>query len=218
MTENQNTPTTELDFDEWLAGGERTTHHVTLFGRLDLLADIEELEKQRIPYEAPPEGDEALGGETDPNAELDAKIAVLEAQVYASKREFRVSAITGNEELDLLDQIRKDLAKEIEAAAAEGRREAKTTAKLMDITAPADINALARTGANEKTNEVVSRELRVRKIAMAAKTRIKGDWAPISRDQVERMLTILGDAQMGLIADAVIASSDDVPLVTVPKS
>lgn len=218
MTENQNTPTTELDFDEWLAGGERTTHHVNLFGRLDLMAEIEQLEKQRVPYQAPAEGDEALGGDTDPNAELDAKIEAFEAQIYASKREFRVSAITYNEEQDLLDQIRKDLATEIEAAAAEGRREAKTTAKLMDITAPADINNLARVGAKEKTDAVVSRELRVRKIAMAAKTRIKGEWAPINRDQVERMLTILGDAQMGLIADAVISSSDDVPLVTVPKS
>lgn len=218
MTENQNTPTIELDFDEWLAGGERTTHHVTLFARLDLLAEIEQLEKQRVPYQAPAEGDEALGGDIDPNAELDAKIETFEAQIYASKREFRVSAITYNEEQDLLDQIRKDLAPEIEAAAAEGRREAKTTAKLMDITAPADINNLARVGAKEKTDAVVSRELRVRKIAMAAKTRIKGEWAPLNRDQVERMLTILGDAQMGLIADAVISSSDDVPVVTVPKS
>ncbi|RAX50859.1 hypothetical protein DQ353_00200 [Arthrobacter sp. AQ5-05] len=218
MTENQNTPTSELDFDAWLAGGERTTHHVTLFARLDLMAEIEQLEKQRIPYKAPDEADASLGGDTDPNTELDAKIAEFEAQIYASKREFRVSAITYNEEQEILDQIRKDLAPEIEAAAAEGRREAKITAKLMDITAPADINQLARTGANEKTNAVISRELRVRKIAMAAKTRISGEWASINRDQVERMLTVLGDAQMGLIADAVIASSDDVPLVTVPKS
>ena len=218
MTENQNTPTTELDFDEWLAGGERTTHHVTLFGRFDLLADIEELEKQRVTYTPPSEGDEALGGETDPNADIEAQIEALEAQLYASKREFRVSAITLDEHTEMKDQIRKDLKEEISAAALSGRIGAKETAGLLGVTAVNDINELTRVGANEKVSEVISSELRLRKIAFAAKVRFGNDWRPMTRDQVATMAKRLGDAQMNMLAEAALSASSDIPEVTIPKS
>jgi hypothetical protein len=218
MSEIQNTPTTELDFDEWLAGGERTTHHVTLFGRLDLLADIEELEKQRVTYTAPAEGDEALGGETDPNAEINAKIADLEQQLYASKREFRVSAITGDEEDKMKGEIREDLKSEIEEAAGKGRAGARTTAKLMGISSANDINELVRVGANEETNRVIRTELRLRQIAFATKTRFRGEWMSLTRDRVKVLHDNLGDAQIDMLALAARAASNDVPEVTVPKS
>lgn len=218
MTENQNTPTAELDFDEWLAGGERTTHHVTLFGRLDLLADIEELEKQRVTYTPPAEGDEALGGEVDPNTEINAKIADLEQQLYASKREFRVSAITEGEQDDMKEAIRKDLATEIDEAAGKGRAGARTTAKLMGISSANDVNELVRVGANEETNRVIRNELRLRQIAFATKTRFRGDWMPLTRDQVEVLHKGLGDAQIDMLALAARSASNDVPKVTVPKS
>lgn len=218
MTENQNTPTSELDFDEWLAGGERTTHHVTLFGRLDLLADIEELEKQRVTYTTPAEGDEALGGEIDPNAEINAKIGELEQKLYASKREFRVSAITGDEEDEMKEAIRKELATEIEEAAGKGRAGARTTAKLMGISSANDINELVRVGANEETSRVIRTELRLRQIAFATKTRFKGEWISLTRDQVKILHKGLGDAQIDMLATAARAASNDVPEVTVPKS
>lgn len=218
MTENQNTPTSELDFDAWLAGGERTTHHVTLFGRLDLLADIEELEKKRITYTPPAEGDEALGGETDPNAEINAQITALEEQLYASKREFRVSAITGDEQDKMKEEIRKDLATEIEEAAGKGRAGARTTAKLMGISSANDINELVRVGANEETSRVIRAELRARQIAFASKTRFNGEWRSMSVDQAKALHANLGDAQIDMLAEAAASASNEVPKVTVPKS
>lgn len=218
MTENQNTPTSELDFDEWLAGGERTTHHVTLFGRLDLLADIEELEKKRITYTPPAEGDEALGGETDPNAEINTQITALEEQLYASKREFRVSAITVDEQDKMKEEIRKDLADELVEAAAKGRAGARTTAKLMGISSTNDINELVRVGANEETTKIIRTELRARQIAFASKTLFNGEWRDLTVAQAKVLHNKLGDAQIDMIAEAAAAASNDVPKVTVPKS
>ncbi|MFF5791134.1 hypothetical protein ACFY5D_03705 [Paeniglutamicibacter sp. NPDC012692] len=218
MTENQNTPTSELDFDEWLAGGERTTHHVTLFGRLGLIGDIERLEKQRVTYTPPAEGDEALGGEEDPNADINAKIEELEQKLYESKREFRVSAVTGDEEDAMKEEIRKDLADELVEAAAKGRAGARTTAKLMGISSTSDINELVRVGANEETNRVIRTELRLRQIASATKVRYKDDWVQLTRDQVKVLHDKLGDAQIDMLVQAARAASSDVPEVTVPKS
>lgn len=67
---DQNTPapSSELDFDAWLAGGERTTHNVNLYARMDLIAEVETLEAQRITVQETPEDDRALGGDDNPNA------------------------------------------------------------------------------------------------------------------------------------------------------
>lgn len=219
MSENKLPDTTpELDFDAWLAGGERTTHYVPLYTRFDIIADIEELEKQRVPFEAPEEGDESLGGETDPNTELNAKIDELYEQIHASKREFRVTAITLDEHEAIKAQVLEELSSEIDAAAAKGREEARKTADRMGIKAVNDINGIVRVGANEKTRELITHEVTLRKVAAATTTRFNGEWRPLSVDQVRALHKAVGDAQINMLSEAALSASNDVPEVTIPKS
>lgn len=218
MTENNIPQSPELDFDAWLAGGERTQHFVPLYTRFDLIADIEELENQRIDYDAPAEGDESLGGDEDPNAEINQKIDVLNAQLYASKREFRVSAITQGEVEAIQAEVRSDLSDEIDSAAAIGRAEAKKTAKRAGIVAANDTNGVVRTGGIEESSKVIAFEVLMRKIAFSAKTRFNGEWRELSVDQVKAMHKALGDAQIDRLSEAALSASNEIPEVTVPKS
>lgn len=218
MTENNIPQSPELDFDAWLAGGERTQHFVPLYTRFDLIADIEELENQRVEYKAPEEGDESLGGEVNPNAEIDQKIDDLNAQVHASKREFRVSAITQDEHEVIKAQVTADLSDEIDAAAAIGRAEAKKTAKRAGIIATNDINGIVRTGGIEESSKLITFEVLMRKIAFSAKTRFNGEWRELSVAQVKAMHKALGDAQIGMLSEAALSASNEIPEVTVPKS
>lgn len=219
MSENQNTPTgsTELDFDDWLAGGERTTHHVTVFARYDLIADIDALEKQRVHVPEVREGDESLGGEENPNADIDDQIDALNARIYASKREFRVSALTDQETQQIREDVRKEHSTQIDAAADYGRAEGKKSAKRAGITAVNDVNGIIAKGGIEEASNLINHEVALRMIAQATKTRHGGDWVPLSVDNVRAIYQKLGQAQIDRLADAASQASSDVPAVTVPK-
>ncbi len=216
---DQITQTAELDLDNWLAGGERTTHNVNLFARYDLLAEIDTLEAQRVKVETTPEGDEALGGNKNPNASIDEQIEELEARIYASKKVFRVSALTKEEIDDIRELVLNECSEDIDKAAALGRQEAKKTAKRMEISVPADINALVKIGAKEFTDKLISRETTLRRIAQATKTQNSaGDWVPLSLEQIRTLYAKLGETQISLLADAAYQAENTAPKVTVPKS
>jgi hypothetical protein len=219
MTENQiPAPSAELDFDAWLAGGERAAHYVNLYSRLDLIASIEELQKQLVAIDEVTEGDEAMGGNEDPNEDLHEQVNALYAEVDASKREFRVEALTDEESDEIQKQVRTDLSDQIDAAATEGQTEARKTAKRLGITAPGDINNLVRVGANETATALVNREAALRKIAQATKVRQGGDWLPLTVGQVRALYKKLGQAQIDMLADAAMKAANEVPEVTIPKS
>lgn len=218
MTENTNTPTSELDLDDWLAGGQRNTQLVVLFARNGLFADIQALERQLTPAPQVAEGDESLGGEHDPNIELRAEIDRLEQELYASKKEFRVAGRTTEESKAIEQQIREDLKAEIDAAAAKGRAEAKKTADRLGVKAVDEVNEIIRSGALEFISRLVTFEHSIRSIAASTTVKVGDEWVPVTAEQVRKMYKTIGEAQVDLLAQAALKSANDTPKVTVPKS
>lgn len=217
MSENI-TPNAELDLDSWLATGERNTHNVNLYARMDLIAEVEALEAQRVDVPASAGDDEALGGADNPNAELDVQINDLWSRIDQSKKVFRVTALTKQETDEIREKVLKECTEDIDKAAALGRAEAKKTCKRMDITAPADINAYVRIGVKEFTDKVINHEVTLRMIADATKMQVGEGWVQITLDQTRTLYEKLGESQIGLLADAAYKANNETPEVTVPKS
>lgn len=212
-------PNTEFDFNAWLATGERVTHTVNLFARIALLDEIDKLKDQRVPVQETAEGDESLGGDANPNADLDQQIEALEMRVWESKLAFRVVGRTGTEIDAIRESVLKDCAEEIDTAAAKGRAEAIKMAKRGGVTVPGDINALARLGGTEWANKIINHEINLRIVAESASIITPNDTLqPVSVESVRSMIDKLGDQQVGLLVDAAYKAKDDAPQVTVPKS
>ncbi len=217
MSENI-TPNAELDLDEWLAMGERTVHNVNLYARFDLIAEIDALEAKKVTVEEVPEGEESLGGNFNPNAGLEAQIDELYNRINASKKIFRVTSLT-DEEIDAIrEEVLTTCTKEIDAQAELGKNEARKSAARMEIKTPADVNAMVRLGVNEFTKKFIERETRLRMIAKSTTTMSKGKLVELSLGQVRSIYEKFGEAQMRLLADASARATQDIPVVTVPKS
>ncbi|UXN31013.1 hypothetical protein [Glutamicibacter sp. M10] len=217
MSENI-APNAELDLDQWLATGERNTHNVNLYARMDLIAEVEALEAQKQPVEQVAEGDEALGGTNNPNAELEAQIDDLWNRIDQSKRVFRVTALTKQETDAIREKVLDECSDKIDKAAAMGRTEAKKTCKRMEISVPADINAYLRIGVKEFTDKVINHETTLRMIAEATKMQVGEGWKQLTLDQTRTLYEKLGESQIGLLADAAYKANNETPEVTVPKS
>lgn len=212
------TPSAELDLDEWLALGERTVHNVNLYARFDLIAEIDALEAQRVPVEEVPEGDEALGGNSNPNASIDAEIDELKLRIHASKKIFRVTSLTDAEIADIRETVLTECSDEIDKQAELGKNEARKTAARMEVKTPADVNALVRLNVNEFTRKFIERETRLRMIAASTTIMNKGKLVDLTLEQTRTLYEKLGEAQMRLLADASARATKDIPEVTVPKS
>lgn len=217
MSENI-APNSELDLDEWLAMGERTVHNVNLYARFDLIAEIDALEAQRVPVEEVPEGDEALGGNGNPNAVLEAQIDELYTRINASKKIFRVTSLTDAEIADIRETVLTECSKEIDKQAELGKNEARKTAARMEVKTPADVNAIVRLGVNEFTKKFIDRETRLRMIAGSTTIMNKGKLVDLTLEQTRTLYEKLGEAQMRLLADASARATQDIPEVNVPKS
>lgn len=226
--ENLNTQS-ELDFDNWLATGERTAHHVPVFGRLDLLAEIEELEAQ-IPE---PKTRPALGEKVDPDAtlggdsptpeeeltnELNAKIRDLWLRINESKRVFRVTGLTSEETRTIREAVLNDLTDELDKASKWAQAEARKTCKRMDLTTPADVNLIVRQAIKEATDKIVQEEVAIRAIASAAKFKVGDHYQDMTPDNVRSLKEKLGEVQLDRLADASLKARTQAPEVTVPKS
>lgn len=217
MSENI-TPISELDLDEWLAMGERTVHNVNLYARFDLIAEIDALEAQKVPVEEVPEGDEALGGNNNPNAALEAQIDELYTRINASKKIFRVTSLTDAEIAGIRETVLTECSEEIDKQAELGKKEARKTASRMEVKTPADVNAMVRLGVNEFTKKFIDRETRLRMIAASTTITNKGKLVDLTLEQTRTLYEKLGEAQMRLLADASARATQDIPEVTVPKS
>lgn len=217
MSENI-TPNSELDLDQWLATGERNTHNVNLYARMDLIAEVEALEAKKQAVEGVHEGDEALGGNTNPNTALEAEIDDMWMRIDQSKRVFRVTALTKQEIDSIRESVLKECSEKIDEAATMGRAEAKKTCKRMEITLPADINAYVRIGVKEFTDKLIDHETTLRMIAQATKMQIRESWSQVTLDQTRTLYEKLGESQIGLLADAAYKANNETPEVTVPKS
>lgn len=217
MSENI-APNSELDLDEWLAMGERTVHNVNLYARFDLIAEIDALEAQKQPVEEVPEGDEALGGNSDPNAGLDAEIDELKMRIHASKRIFRVTSLTDAEIAEIRETVLTECSEDIDKQAELGKNEARKTAARMEVKTPADVNALVRVNVNEFTRKFIERESRLRIIAASTTLMNNGKLVDLTLEQARTLYEKLGEAQMRLLSDANARATQDIPEVTVPKS
>lgn len=216
--ENELSSEPQLDLDTWLATGERTTHNVPLFARMDLYAEIESLQSQ-IPVELreAPAKDESLGGETDPFEDLRLQIRVLEDRIYASKMVFRVTALTQEEIKDTRREVEETFKGDIEKVAAKGREEGKRTAKNLGVTVPNDINQMMRIGATKAIEEFVERELGLALIAKATQTVRDGQPIQLTVDQVRKLYAKLGETQVGLLSRAAKRANTELPKVTPGK-
>lgn len=213
------TDTVEPDFDDWLAGGERKAHFVTLYARADLYADIEELERKRVVAEKVAEEDRGLSDYADnPNAELDQQIKALWEQLDASKREFRVSSRTPEEVREIRAAVEEELKTEADEATDRARNRARDNAKRLGITAAADINRLVRTQAAEAYAAVIEGETDLRSLAQSIAIRKGEDWIPLTVDQLRALQKKLGGSQMNAINQAYARAAGEAPVVTVPKS
>ncbi|UAV84843.1 putative tail assembly chaperone [Glutamicibacter phage BIM BV-113] len=217
MSENI-APNSELDLDEWLAMGERTVHNVNLYARFDLIAEIDALEAKKVPVEDVPEGDEALGGSSNPNAGIEAEIDEIKMRIHASKKVFRVTSLTDAEIAGIRETVLTDCSKDIDKQAELGKKEARKTAARMEVKTPADVNALVRLNVNEFTRKFIEGEIRLRMIAASTTLMSKGQLVQITLEQTRTLYEKLGEAQMRLLADASARATQDIPVVNVPKS
>lgn len=199
-----------FNLDDWLDGIQRTERSVTLYGRPDLLADIDELEAQQRQAAAIPEEDRAAGEST--GGKLQEKIDALYIALDASKLVFRVSFLDDEEQNAIESQVKEDLKADADKAAAAARKEAREKCKRLDITTANDINLMARTMANAAADAVIQREVNIRTIAAAVVS------PRLTVDQVRKLYTKVGDSQIALLSKAYSRASNEAPQVTVPKS
>ncbi|QFG09559.1 tail assembly chaperone [Arthrobacter phage TripleJ] len=207
---SETTPET-LDLDAWLDGAHRAERSVTLYARADLLADLDQLEaKLRQVAEIPAE--DRSYADADEGAEIRARIDDLNIQLDASKLVVRVTSLEDTEYSEIVDQVKKDLKSEADKAASDARAEAREKCRRLEITAANDINAFIRPAANAAADAVIEREVSIRTIAAAVVS------PKMSVDQVRKLYSRIGDAQVGLLSQAYTRASIEAPQVTVPKS
>lgn len=211
-------PTVEIDFDSWLAGGERKAHFVTLYARADLIADIEELEKKRVTEQVVREEDASFGGEGSPNAAVDEQINALYLQLDASKKEFRVSSRTAPELEAIREQVLIDFKDAADTAAKKARVAAQDLAKRMGVTAVVDVNNMIRTKALEASNTIIEREVSIQAVAASTTMRVGDGWQPLTADHVRRLYEVIGESQADILNRAFSRAAHEAPVVTVPKS
>jgi hypothetical protein len=202
--------TKEFSLDNWLDGIQRTERSVTLYARPDLLADIDELEAQQRQAGEISEEDRAAGEST--GGKLQEKIDALYIALDASKQVFRVSFLDDEEQNAIESAVKVELKDEADKAAAAARREAKDKCKRLEITQANDINTIARNMANAAADKVIEREVSIRTIAAAVVS------PRLSVEQVRKLYTKVGDAQIALLSQAYTRASNEAPQVTVPKS
>lgn len=200
----------EFNLDNWLDGIQRTERSVTLYGRPDLLADIDELEAQQRASADVPEEDRAAGEST--GGKLQEKIDALYLELDASKLVFRVSFLDDQEQNAIEESAKADMKADADAAAAAARKEAREKCKRLEITQANEINTIARNMANAAADKVIEREVSIRTIAAAVVS------PKLTVEQVRKLYTKVGDSQISLLSRAYSRASVEAPQVTVPKS
>lgn len=216
MTENIAPEATESEdwLDNWLDSAKRTVRSVTLYAANDVLAEIDELEAQlRVAQSASREGlGERSYGESDPTADLQAKIDARYLELDQSKRVFRISFLSADEIETIREATINDLKAQLDKVSADSRKLAQDQAKRENITNPADLNAFVRGTARAAASKVLEREVSIRTIAEAIVS------PKMTQDNVRRLYDKLGDSQVALLSQAYSKAANEAPRVTVPKS
>lgn len=82
----------DADFDAWLSGAKLHEESVTVYGRADLVADLQELEEQLQAANQHAILDDRLAGSSTPQA-IAARIAKVQEEMRASARTFRFRSL-----------------------------------------------------------------------------------------------------------------------------
>lgn len=204
-------PNETIDLDDWLDGAHRAERSVTLYARADLLADIDQLEAKLRQVAEVPEEDRSYA-DADEGAEIRAQINALYVSLDQSKLIVRVTSLEDTQYEAIVEQVKKDLKTEADKAAADARQEARERCRRLEITAANDINAFVRPAANAAAEAVIERETSIRTIAAAVVS------PKMSVEQVRKLYSRIGDAQVALLSQAYTRASNEAPQVTVPKS
>lgn len=204
-------PAEIIDLDDWLDGAHRAERSVTLYARADILADIDQLEAKLRQVTEVPEEDRSYA-DADAGAEIRAEIDALYVSLDSSKLVFRVTSLEDTEQEAIAEQVKKDLKDEADQAAKKARDEAREKCRRLEITNANEINAFIRPAANAAADAVIERERSIRTIAAAVVS------PKLSIEQVRKLYTKIGDAQVALLSQAYTRASLEAPQVTVPKS
>lgn len=86
-----------FDFDAWLSGARAQERAATVYGRGDLVADLEQLEEQYRAAKANPVNDDRLGATSNSPDAIAARITDLQQQLRGSARTFRFRALDESE-------------------------------------------------------------------------------------------------------------------------
>lgn len=208
MTEITNAP--DFDLDAWLDGAKRTERSVIVYGRADLLADIDLLEAEQRTLKSIPEEDRSMGG--DDADELQRKIDDLNVQMNASKMVLRVRSLIGEELESIRVQANIDLKDALDKAAASARADAKLQCTRAGVTAANDVNTVMRNAAAAAVQVTLEMETDLRTIASAVVS------PPMDAARVTKLIAAIGEKQVDKIKEAYSRATNEEPRVQLPKS
>lgn len=198
------------DIDAWLDGAKRAERTVEVYGRADLLADIELLESEQRTLNSIPDEDRAFAG--DDGDDLQAKIDALNEQIAASKIVLRVRALIDDEVEVIRAATAKEIKTQLDEAAAEARTDARVQCERAGIKGANDINQLVRTAAITASTTLLQKEADLRVIAEA----VVSPRMDIGR--VKKLVDLVGEAQTNKIKEAYSRATTEAPRVMIPKS
>lgn len=208
MTEIDNPP--ELDLATWLSAAKRPERSVTVYGRSDLLADIDEAEAELRSIAEIPAEDRGMGG--DPRAAVEKRIASLYEQMGASKMVIRVRALIDDESERVRNETQAEIKALMDEAAAAARADAVTNCKRANPAMPAnDVNAFVRSAAITASTQVLQRETDVRLLAASIVS------PRMDVGTVKELLSAIGETQVNLIKAAYSRATNEAPKVALPK-
>lgn len=200
-----------FDLDAWLDGAKRTERAVTVYGRVDLMADIDLLEAKAATLGAIPDGDRAMGG--DNASPLLAKIDALYLQMDASKLVLRVQALTDLELEAIRTKVSLDLVDTLAKVTEDARLDAKAKCARADSAmGKNDINSIMRNAAAAAEKVTIDQECDIRAIAKAVVS------PSMDADRVRKLVDRIGDKQYNMIKAAYSRAVNEEPRVQLPKS
>lgn len=208
MTETENAP--ELDLAAWLSAAKRPERSVTVCGRTDLLADIDEAEAELRALAEIPEEDRGMGG--DPRAAVEKRITSLYQQMAASKMVIRVRALIDDESEKIRDETQAEIKALMDEAAAAARADAAANCKRANPDMAAnDVKAFVRSAAITASTQVLQRETDLRILAASIVS------PRMSVAMVKELLDAIGENQVSMIKAAYSRATNEAPKVDLPK-
>lgn len=201
----------DFDFEGWLSAARRPERSVVVYGRADLLADIDQLEAELRAVVTIPDEDRAMGDAS--GSDIEKQIDALYEQMGASKMVIRVKGLIDNETELIRDktEAEADVQELMNSAASKARADARKNCARAEVKAVNDVNAFVRNAAIAASSQVLQREADLRILAEAIVS------PKMSVAGVRAMLETIGEPQVNLVKAAQSRASNEAPKVALPK-